>query len=293
MTDKKQRVSIMKPIIIITTFLLCAIYSFGQDYYKTEAEEAAKIGPLIDSCHWDTLPGRIPVLYSKNYKIRAKAIQSMIEDCAGFYEKKFPGTKFNFQIMLPDQRTWLAIRLDDFMPYGFPTYNWKLNKIFIGADKQAVGKTLTGHNDETPDSVIVPRDVIALHEMGHIFLQTVKNIFTGKKWADEFLASYFKICFTKENEQYKDFPGNKAAQLPQYRTLKDFERLYTSVGVVNYGWYQGKFQELGMKLYPKLKMKLLKKFVDNYSPGGKRLPPLVLLKHLAPDITNEWLKEME
>ncbi len=33
----------MKPIITITIFLLCATYSFGQDYYKTEAELAAKI----------------------------------------------------------------------------------------------------------------------------------------------------------------------------------------------------------------------------------------------------------
>ena len=284
----------MKLIITTALFLLCTICSDAQQYYTFEAKEAARIDSGIHSLSWDTLHGKIPVLYSKNYKVRAKTIQAMEEKCAAFYEQKFPGTKFNLQVMIPDQNAWHKIHLDEYMPYGMPTFIYSISKIFIGADKQAVGKLLGGHADSTSDGVISPFDVIALHELGHIFLQSSKNIFTGKKWADEFLASYFKICFTKENKEYHDFPGNKKpGRQPKYRTLEDFERLYVNVGVANYGWYQGKFQELGERLYPKFKTELLTKFIDNYSADGKKPDPLVLLQQLAPEITNQWLKEMK
>lgn len=285
----------MKLIITTVAFLLCTICSDAQQYYTFEAKEAALIYSGIHSLSWDTLPGKIPVLYSKNYKVRAKTIQAMEEKCAAFYEQKFPGTKFNLQIMILNQEDWHRIHLDeDGVWYGMPAALPIINKLFIAADKQAVGKLLGGHADSTSDSVISPFDVIALHELGHIFLQKIKNTFTGKKWADEFLASYFKICFTKEYKEYKDFPGNKKpGQQPKYRTLEDFERLYSNVGAQNYGWYQGQFQNLGYELYPKFKTDLIKKFIDNYSANGKKLEPLVLLQQLAPEIMNQWLKEME
>jgi hypothetical protein len=40
-------------------------------------------------------------------------------------------------------------------------------------------------------------------------------------------------------------------------------------------------------------MSLLRKFIANDSPNGKKLAPLALLKQLAPAITNQWLKETE
>lgn len=80
---------------------------------------------------------------------------------------------------------------------------------------------------------------------------------------------------------------------PKYKTLADFERLYSNVGAPNYGWYQGRFQELGYQLYSKFKTDLIKKFIGNYSVNGKHLDPLILLQQLAPEITNQWLKEMK
>lgn len=86
----------MKLIITTAAFLLCTIYSYAQEnynnaqqYYDFEAKAAAQINTAIQSFHWDTLPGKIPVLYSKNYKVRAQTIQAMVEKCAAFYEPKF------------------------------------------------------------------------------------------------------------------------------------------------------------------------------------------------------------
>ena len=92
--------------------MLCAIRSYAQEnynnaqqYYNSEAKAAAQIDSAIQSFHWDTLPGKIPVLYSKNYKVRAKTIQKLIEECAEFYKPKFPGTKFDLCVMVLDKKT--------------------------------------------------------------------------------------------------------------------------------------------------------------------------------------------
>jgi hypothetical protein len=78
-----------------------------------------------------------------------------------------------------------------------------------------------------------------------------------------------------------------------HKTLKDFQKLYGDVGPANYHWYQCKFAQLGYKLYPQLKIGLIKKVIENYSPGGENLDGISLLKKLAPDTMDEWLKEMQ
>ena len=54
-----------------------------------------------------------------------------------------------------------------------------------------------------------------------------------------------------------------------------------------------KFQQLSDRLYPKFKIDLIREISDNYSVGGKKSQFLALLKQLAPDITDQWLKEMK
>ena len=36
---------------------------------------------------------------------------------------------------------------------------------------------------------------------------------------------------------------------PEHTSFEDFERLYSGVGINNYGWYQGKFIEKGARVY--------------------------------------------
>jgi hypothetical protein len=290
----------MKLIITLTAFLLCAISSFAQqqlaqsqNHSNAEDNEAARVDNAINSYRWDTLQGKISVIYSKNYKVRARTIQKLIDECMEFYKPAFPETKFNLYAMILSQEDWNKIHLNESVPYGMPNANTAINKLFIAADKKAVGK-LAGEPDNLPDNMLSKFDCIALHEVGHIFLIRYNHTSTQKKWADEFLASYFAICFF---EQHKNYPGlpqaGETGYSPKYITLADFERLYFNVGAQNYGWYQGQFQNLGYELYPKFKTELLKKFIDNYSDAGKKLPPLDLLKQLAPEITNQWLKGME
>lgn len=288
----------MKLIITFTVFLLCAANAFAQqqftraqDYYDLESKIALKMDTATGRFHWDTLPGKIPVIYSKGHQIRARTLGNLVAQCAAFYKSIFPKIKFDFCVMVLDAADRHKIHLDG--PFGGPSSLPEINKLFIGTDKQAIGRGY-GQADHSADDQISPFDCIILHELGHVFLQSFNNTFTGKLWADEFLASYFAICFF---EQHKNYPGlpqvGATGYTPEYRTLTDFERLYFNVGGPNYGWYQAQFQNLCYELYPRFKTELLRKFIENYSDAGKKLPPLDLLKLLAPEITNQWLEEME
>lgn len=290
----------MKSMILFSALMLYGICIFAQqkftgaqDYYRFEAKEAARIGAVINAFHWDTLTGKIPVLYSKNYKVRAQTIQALVEKCAAFYEPLFPEIKFDLYVMVLNQKDWNKIHLNNLSSYGMPNCIPEIGKLFIAADKQAIGK-LFGETDNTSDTHLSKFDCIALHELGHAFLQKLNHLYTGKLWSDEFLASYFAICFFEQNKNYPGLPQvGEIGYQPEYKTLADFERLYTKVGDQNYGWYQAQFQNLGYELYPEFKITLLKKFIDNYSTDGKKLDPLLLLQQLAPEMTNKWMKEMK
>lgn len=287
-------------LIITTAFLLCTFGSYAQEnynsvqqYYDFEAKTAVEINLATQTLHLDTLHGKVTTLYSKDYKVRAKTIQALVEECVAYYSAKFPEAKFNLVIMILNRDDWYLIHLEKLSDYGMPNCIPEIGKLFIAADKKAVGE-LFGETDTTSDTHLSRFDAIALHELGHLFLQSSNHLYTGKLWADEFLASYFATCFLKEHPNYPLLPQvGETGYNPSHKTLADFEGLYDKVGARNYGWYQGQFQNLGYELYPKFKTDLIKKFIANYSAGGKKLDPLVLLQQLAPEITNQWLKEMK
>jgi hypothetical protein len=62
---------------------------------------------------------------------------------------------------------------------------------------------------------------------------------------------------------------------------------------LNFAWYQGKFYQLGLELYPQFGTALITKFIDNFAPGGKKVESLVFLQQLAPEIVNKWLATMK
>ena len=178
-------------------------------------------------------------------------------------------------------------------PYGMPNSISNINKVFIAADKKAVAQ-LFGQTDNLPDSILSMFDNIALHELGHIFLINLKHTHFEERWANEFLASYFAICFLEESHSKSGLPRvDLSGYQPHYKSLEDFERLYSQMNGPNFAWFQGKFVELGYELYPKYKTGLLNRFIVGQSVSGKDLNPLTLLKQLEPKITNQWLAEMK
>lgn len=175
----------MKLISAYAAFMLYTICSYGQQLSvqqiaDPDASMGAKMESYIATLQLDTLQGKITALYSKNYRVRAKTIQAMVEKCAEFYQPLFPYAKFDLQIMILNQEDWRHIHLaESGSEYGMPTAWAVINKLFIGADKKAVGE-LFGETDNTPDTHLSDFDCIALHELGHIFFQKINNTYTKK-----------------------------------------------------------------------------------------------------------------
>jgi hypothetical protein len=280
---------------VIYILLLSFTCSYGQQVSDSSKVLTDRYNNIFAGLQLDTLPGNIKVLYTKHYEVRAKAVQTLVINCCEYYHKMFPQIIFNLQVLILDSAGWNMVAREipnSLSVYGLPDAEWRVNRIFIAADKKAVAQ-LFGLTDNLPDSILSEFDNISLHELGHIFLFRYNKTRTGKKWADEFLASYFALCYLKHRNDTLRLPQiDLTSYQPKYKTLDNFELLYEDVGPPNYAWYQGKFQKLATLLYPKFKVELLKEFIKNYSANGKKPDPLDLLKRLAPQITNQWLEEM-
>jgi hypothetical protein len=286
----------MKRNVIFLTLVLLAGIIHGQGITDSSKILLGQYNALLSGFSLDSIHGEITALYSKNYEVRAKAVHRLLNDCSKFYNKQFPDVLFNPQVLILDSPAWntIARTIPNSLPvYGLPDAEPKVNKIFIAADKKAVAE-LVGLHDNLPDSILSEFDYIALHELGHIFLLRYKKTFTHKRWADEFLASYFALCYLKQVNDTLGLPQlDQTGFKPKYKTLVYFDGLYEDVGPANYAWYQGKFQKLATQLYPVFKLKLLKAFINNYSGKGNTEDPLELLMHLSPSITKPWAEEMK
>lgn len=250
------------------------------------------IDSVLASEHLNRLEGKPATFYTNGYEVRAKAMHQLMSNCILYYEEQFPGKKFNVTLYLLDKTDWEKAPLG--YPYGMPFYNSHNVIMVVGAEKNAL-RRLTGLPDDTvkSDSILSTFDYQPVHELGHYFFFTLNNIYK-EKWFNEFLATYFLICFIKEKNLVPELENELKADYPvAHKTLDDFQKLYTDVGPANYHWYQCKFAQLGYALYPQFKVELIKKVIENYSANGDNLDGISLLKKIAPGTMDNWLREMQ
>jgi hypothetical protein len=265
-------------------------YAHAQ-YQDSMLQNKKAIDSILMTENLDKLEGIPKTFYSKGYSIRAKALQKLVYFCELFYEKHFTQNIFLEKVYVLNKYDWEKPPFG--VPYGLPSYFPENELEIISADKNALARLSRKPDDSVKsDSIISGYDYVAIHELGHYFFETLNSIKT-EKWFDEFLANYFLICYvyeTKIDFDIKKFfvpEGNQP-----HRTIQDFNTFYEDVGPANYDWYQREFIQLGMKLYPRLKLTLIEKVIENSSPGGKHLDPLSLLTNLSGDITKNWLVQM-
>jgi hypothetical protein len=224
----------------------------------------------------DSLGGKVKTYFPAGRARQARAYQHLVQEAATFYEKALPGPPF---------AVGLNVRPTTPVPY----YDDETNRLFVGARQQAIPQLFQPADGSPADTV----DLVAVHELGHYYFYALRPSTIPAKWADEFFASYFAICYLETRKGLSMRPTAPAGPAPRYHTLADFERLYYGVGGPNYGWYQGRFAALAYALYPKFKTKLVKIALDEYGPKGKHTSPLQLLKTLAPKEVALWLKTMQ
>lgn len=276
--------------LLAIVLLILSPFAVKAQYQDNLTQDKQAIDSLLMNEHLDSLPGDPKTFYSRGHEVRATALQKLIKECENFYEAQFPECTFSVPLYVLNKNDWNE-RLFG-APYALPNYLPTNNLILIGAEKNALAR-LSGQPDDpvASDTVVSGYDYVAVHELGHYFFITLNHVRTGEHWADEFLANYFLICYAKGNDL--DLPFSELPKNPAHKTLEDFERLYDKVGPSNYDWYQKEFIRYGLQLYPKFKVELIRKIIDNYSANGKRLDAAVLLKSLSTETMDTWLKEMK
>lgn len=281
--------------LLLSFFILILKNVKAQDPQSARQNKIA-INSILATEQLDKLEGRPTTFYSPAYEVRAKAIHQLVKNCISFYESHFPGKKFDLRVYVLNRTDWEKVPFGQ--PYGLIGYFPDNVLEIVCADKNALAHLVGAPDDPVKsDNIISGYDVGALHELGHYFLGTLYNLSSSMKdqWLKEAMATYFMICYLKEKHIA---PGTEemlkiTSPLPMHTSLLDFQHLYLNVGPANYDWYQRKFAQLDFALYPQLKLELIKKVIENYSPGGKKLDGISLLKSLAPETMNKWLKEMQ
>jgi hypothetical protein len=145
---------------------------------------------------------------------------------------------------------------------------------------------------------------VMVHELGHIYTQTILKAYTPDLWTCEIMASYFVIDFLQKTDQNSlkaiDISNSIYSKkyVPKYRSLLDFNTNYANVGLENYNWYQAMFQPMIDEIYAKYKSGFMETYAKRFpeTPDANKPSQEELLKimdELTGGITSKWIKIME
>lgn len=224
----------------------------------------------------DSLEGNIETYYSAGYENRAAANLSLLSNSTGFFEEHF-GVSQTFSLAVIDSAHWVKITS---IPYGLPFVSGPPYLVAIPADSEnilanIVASLIDGYDLDTTYEMTNEKiadlfvSLIGFHELGHIYANSYGATFPNR-WTFEFAATYFAFFyldqnFTEERDIWIDVSNIIFNEIkPRYTSLKDFEMMYSRVGVENYAWYQVAFLVQVESLYKKQGKAFLNK-LQNHS----------------------------
>jgi len=200
-----------------------------------------------------------PVLFSTGAERRAGRICARLER-AHCYLREALGFDPELRLLVLSPEDWAGRAA--FPLYGMPHYTagdtivvgtepagfWQGVVGMLGgvlpANQRAEIETIYGTVDGRIDMSEFA-DLIAVHELGHLFHEQVPFTFP-RLWLMELFANFCVHAYLAEREPEKlalwttlpermmAFPADRV----RHRSLHDFERLYVGVGPENYCWYQ-------------------------------------------------------
>ncbi len=218
------------------------------------------------------LEGEVGVYYSEGHLQRAKDLQAVVEDASDYFAvPEVLDLALELTLVVLDPEDWGAVSR---RPYGVP-HVWALpdepklafmpaaGESPIAALNLALKERLPAARLEAfsdlglsfDEAAVRFADLILLHEIGHAYAFGYLTYFP-QRWLNEFLATYLAYAYFSERdpEAAKLWAAMndvlvEASEHP-HTTLADFDRLYIrGVGLENYGWYQGKFQQRAAEVF--------------------------------------------
>jgi hypothetical protein len=253
---------------VVVLLALTAASSFAQE------DQTLK---KIQSLNLPYSAKKIKAYYSPGYEKRSLETQELLAEAAAFFEKNLD-LKLDLTVAVLDEETWKKA-VGESPPYGFPFVTSAPSVAFFPAtDNNAIALLSLSLKDRVPPAVMKEFDKIGLtyeeasrrfvtltglHELGHTYTE-VSQINPGNKWFSEFLASYYAHAFLRQRYPHLATLWQAMCEAyalaikPTHVSLEDFEKLYFGVGVENYLWYQGKFQQQVAQVYRVKKLSFLK-----------------------------------
>jgi hypothetical protein len=211
-----------------------------------------------------------PVLFSAGTQPRAEQIAARLERAHRYLKEVLEfAPKLRLLVLSPDDWAEHAA----FPLYGMPHYTGG-DTIIVGDEPagfwQGVARMLDGvltpaqrAEAETIYGTVDGRidmstftDLIAVHELGHLFHEQVPFAFP-RLWLMELFANFCVHAYLAHTEPelvplWTLLPERMMA-LPadrvRHRSLDDFERLYVGVGPENYVWYQFRLAVAAREIY--------------------------------------------
>ncbi len=245
--------------------LLIYSFSFAQDTLKTKN----KLLTLQE------LKGHTQTFYySQGHGDRAKSIAIFMDDAGTFFKNEVGFTpKIKLYVLAPQNwKEFSAKPLQEV--YGFP-HNVDNERLVIAAEDNDFWRSLLPPEDQLPNPIaaeitkaygkpdgsksLMPFfDLLALHEMGHSYAGQA-GLKTHFYWMSELFVNIMLHTYVAEKqpellpalEAFPNMTIGKGTEAYNYTTLKDFETLYTTLGMgpQNYGWYQSRFHSAAKEIY--------------------------------------------
>jgi hypothetical protein len=235
------------------------------------------------------IDGPIPVYCSPGAEARARALQDMLVKAAAFYRESL-GVSTPLTLAVLDRAAWKTV--NDGVPYGMPFVDQRV--VVLPARREGVVvDTYMAHAANLPDAVTKAVDeskrpfaahveeivdLIGYHELGHVYVSEL-GVEPHSRWFGEMLATYVAYAFLWERlpslaKTWQIVTQSDSRIVPAHRSLAAFERLYLGVGAANYVWYQDRFAEHVITIFPTERLEFLRRVRDAFPSDAQEKPTL-------------------
>jgi hypothetical protein len=283
---------------VVLVFMLLSKVSFGQVQVSTDTLSLETF-TRSSQTYW----------YSSGHRARAESIATFLADASQYFQQTLQFTPVtNIYILAP--KDWKAVAAKPLHDvYGFP-HNLDHSRLVMAAEDNDFWRSFLPPEDRFPMalassikqayrqpngtySLMAFFDLLALHELGHSYTAqaglTMQRHWMSELFVNIMLHTYIAEKHPKLLPALETFPTmivNAGSGAYNYTNLKDFERLYPTLGMGanNYGWYQCQLHTAAKEVYAAGGPTVMKKLWDALLKYKKNLSDEELVNMLRDEV---------
>lgn len=219
--------------------------------------------------------------FSPDYHPRAQRVGKLVEEAHHFLTE-WLGVEAHTTVSLLRRENWRHLRR---APYGYPHSSPDHSTIFVPATypppwidrsralyeaaPERLQRKVCGEEDELRRQIAAFYDLVAVHELGHLFIHHLK-LALGTKWLTELIANLFATAFFVERrpelaECWLAWADIQSSQDVPFQSLEAYEANYSSLSFANASYYQGRFNRHALRLWQQHGRALAAPLIERFS----------------------------